>query len=189
MKKLRFLVLAAVLVGFSVPAFAASGTMAPDRVNKWDLGIGVAGGFNDEDADDAAFVYGQISYGVTPYVGVGIEAGWQEADSSVNNDSIGVVPVMADIILRLPTVHESLVPYGILGLGGAGVYVTRDDRDDVDDTAFAWKLGAGADYFINSNWIFNFEFAYWSADVNLPTTQIGDGFDWWTVGVSLKYVF
>ena len=162
-------------------------SLAPDRVGKWDLGLGIAAGMNDS-VDDAAFFYGQISYGVTPYIGLGVEAGWQEADGATG-ESIGVVPVMADIIIRVPTVSEAIVPYGILGLGGAGVYATLDNRDDKDDTAFAWKLGAGADYFINQNWIFNFEFAYWSADVNLPTTSVGDEFDWWTVGISLKYVF
>ena len=178
-------------LGFSVNAQAASqqgGSMAPDRVGRWDLGLGVANGSNS-DSDDAAFIYGQVSYGVTPYIGLGVEAGWEESDSDRStNDTIGVVPVMADIIVRVPTVHESLVPYGILGLGGAGVYIERDNQDDEDDTGFAWKLGAGFDWFINNNWIFNFEFAYWNADVTIPRVQIED-FDWWTVGVSLKYVF
>lgn len=186
---LLLVVLSTFLTASAWAAMSKSGeVLAPDRQGHWDLGIGVAAGMND-DADDAAFVYGQVSYGVTPYIGLGIEAGWEEADSELNNDTIGVVPVMADIIVRIPTLHESLVPYGILGLGGAGVYVERDDRDDVDDTGFAWKLGAGADWFINPNWIFNFEFAYWTADVTLPTTSIGEDFDWWTVGIALKYVF
>ncbi len=196
MKKNFSLTLLATALFVSTNAFAAYGNtygrsdsdiQAPDRVGKWDLGLGIAAGMNDE-VDDGAFVYGQISYGVTPYIGLGIEAGWQEADGSAG-ETFGVVPVMADIILRIPTVHEALVPYGILGLGGAGVYAELDNQDDVDDTAFAWKLGAGADYFINPNWIFNFEFAYWSAGVTLPNTAITDDFDWWTVGVSLKYVF
>ena len=163
--------------------------MDPDRVGRWDLGIGDAAAMNAS-ADDAAFVYGQISYGVTPYIGMGVEAGWEEADFNDRaSDTIGAVPIMADIILRIPTIHESLVPYGILGLGGAGVYIERDNQDDVDDTGFAWKLGAGADWFINPNWVFNFEFAYWSADVNLPPTTVTDDYSWWTVGVALKYVF
>ena len=173
--------------GNSYSTYAKEST-APDRQGRWDLGIGVAAGMNDS-ADDAAFVYGQISYGVTPYIGLGIEAGWEEADSSINSDSIGVVPVLGDIILRIPNLHEALVPYGILGLGAAGVYASRDNLDDVDDTGFTWKLGAGADWFMNSNWILNFEFAYWNADVKLAGTSANDGFDWWTVGMALKYVF
>ena len=193
MKKNFSILFLAIMLCISSNAFAyqyaasRSEVQAPDRVGKWDLGLGIAAGMNDS-VDDGAFFYGQISYGVTPYIGLGVEAGWQEADG-VSGETIGVVPVMADIILRIPTLHEAIVPYGILGLGGAGVYAERDNRDDVDDTAFAWKLGAGADYFINSNWIFNFEFAYWSASVNLPTTSVGEDFDWWTIGVSLKYLF
>ena len=185
--KNKFLLLLVLGASLTSSAWAAQ-SLAPDRVGHWDLGIGIAAGMNDS-ADDAAFISAQTSYGVTPYIGLGIEAGWEEADSDTNNDTIGVVPVMADIIVRIPTLHESLVPYGILGLGGAGVYIERDNRDDVDDTGFAWKLGGGADWFINTNWIFNFELAYWNADVTLPGTSVVDDFDWWTVGVSLKYVF
>lgn len=180
---------------FSANAWAANGynrhsdSMAPDRQGKWELGMGVAAGFNDK-ADDSVFVGGEISYGVTPYIGLGVEAGWMEADGDTSaEDTVGVVPVMADIYLRIPTVHESLVPYGVLGLGGVGVYVERDNLDDVDDTAFGWKLGAGLDYFVDPNWIINLEFAWWSASIELPTTSIGDDYDWWTIGVSLKYVF
>ncbi len=191
--KNRFILLLVLGVSLTSSAWAASSgsaqSLAPDRVGRWDLGIGIAAGMNDT-ADDAPFVYAQTSYGVTPYIGLGIEGGWEEADLDDSGSStVGVVPVMADIIVRIPTLHESLVPYGILGLGGAGVYIERDTNDDVDDTGFAWKLGAGADWFINSNWIFNFEFAYWNADVELPGTSVVDDFDWWTVGVSLKFVF
>ena len=193
MKKRFVLALLGLWLGLSMNAYAAmrggeSGVLAPDRVGHWDLGIGVAAGMNDA-ADDSVFIYGQASYGVTPYIGLGIEAGWEEADGERNNETVGVVPIMADIIIRVPTVHEALVPYGILGLGGADVYVDRDNLDDDSDTGFAWKLGAGFDYFINTNWIFNFEFTYWSTDVDIANTSVDDGFDWWTIGVALKYVF
>ncbi len=163
-------------------------TMAPDRVGRYDWGVGLASSSADE-SDTALFVSTAVSYGVTPYIGVGVEGGWQESDTSNGVDTIGVVPILADIIIRVPTVHETIVPYGILGLGGAGVYIERDNRDDVDDIGFAWKIGAGADWFINSSWLFNFEFAYWDASVDLPGTDVQDGFDFWTIGVGLKYLF
>lgn len=181
------------LVGFCLTTAAWAGGnsefLAPDRVGQWDWGIGIAGGLNDDGADDALFVSTALAYGVTPYIGLGVEAGWQEADMDTDNGTVGAVPVLFDILVRVPTVHEALVPYGVLGLGAAGVYVEQDNLDDVDDTAFAWKLGGGLDYFINRDWIFNFEFAFWNAGTELPGTSFDDDFEWWTIGISLKYVF
>jgi opacity protein-like surface antigen len=193
MKKLSLGLFAVLGVLFSANAFAASGNgefLAPTREGKWDWGIGIAGAMNDSGTDDSVFISTAVAYGVTPYIGLGVEAGWQEADSeSATDRTVGVVPVLFDIILRLPTVHDQLVPYGVLGLGAAGVYVDTNDRDDVDDTAFTWKLGAGADWFIKPNWILNFEFAFWNAGVELPAGNLNDDFEWWTIGLSLKYVF
>ena len=186
--------LLALLLMFPLSAQAASHSMryqdasnsAPDRVGRVDWGVDVAGAFN-ENVDDAVFLSTAIAYGVTPYIAVGVEAGWQEADGS-SDETVNFVPVLGDIIVRIPNIHESIVPYGVLGLGGAGVYVDNSGTDP-DDTGFAWKLGGGLDWFINSNWIFNFEFAYWSIDVSLPTTSIGNDATFWTLGVGLKYLF
>ena len=185
------------MLGLTVSAFTAQAatqslmggeSLAPDRVGRWDLGVGISAAMNDG-ADDSSFISATISYGVTPYIGIGIEGGWQEADGASGNETIGYVPILADIILRIPTVHEAIVPYGVLGLGGAGVYAERDNADDTDDTGFAWKLGGGIDWFINNNWIFNFEFAYWDIDVDLPATSLGSDTNFWTIGVAIKYLF
>lgn len=199
MTKRSAMMLLALLLMFPLSAHAASRSMryndnsAPDRVGRFDWGVGVSGAFN-ENVDDAVFLSTAIAYGVTPYIAIGVEAGWQEADGA-DDETVGFVPILADIIVRIPNIHESIVPYGVLGLGGAGVYVTDDDGegssngDDSDDTGFAWKLGAGFDWFIDSNWIFNFEFAYWSIDVDLPLTSVGSDASYWTLGVGLKYLF
>ena len=183
------------LLGLTVNAFTAHAgqnmmnkqALAPDRVGHWDLGVGIAGSFN-EGADDSSFVSVTTAYGVTPYLAIGVEGGWQEADGS-SEETVGYVPILADFILRIPTVHEAIVPYGVLGLGAAGVYVEKDNADDSDDTGFAWKLGAGFDWFLNTNWLFNFEFAYWGIDVDLPRTSVGTDSSFWTIGVALKYLF
>ena len=186
-------------LGLSVSAHAALGhvgdPIAPDRVGHVDWGIGIAGAFNDG-ADDSSFLSTSVAYGVTPYIALGVEAGWQEAGGKADDETVGWVPILVDIIVRVPTVHEALVPYGILGLGVGGVYVTDDNGDgpnnngdDSDDTGFAWKIGLGFDYFINSNWIVNLEWAFWDTDVDLPTTSFGSDASFWTLGVALKYVF
>ena len=179
------------LLGLSANAFAAmgyAGSEAPDRVKQVDWGVGVSAAFNSS-SDDTAFISTAVSYGITPYIAIGVETGWQEADGDSQDDTVGFVPILADLIFRVPTVHESIVPYGILGLGGSYVYVDNDSRGDDDDTGFSWKLGGGIDWFINTQWIFNFEFAYWDADVNLPRTSLGNDASFWTLGVGLKYLF
>ena len=179
------------LLGLSANAFAAmgyAGSETPDRVKQVDWGVGVSAAFNSS-SDDTAFISTAVSYGITPYIAIGVETGWQEADGDSQDDTVGFVPILADLIFRVPTVHESIVPYGILGLGGTYAYVDNDHRGDDDDTSFSWKLGGGIDWFINTQWIFNFEFAYWDADVNLPRTSLGNDASFWTLGVGLKYLF
>ena len=198
MKK-RLLLLSLMMgVALTGSAFAAGSgeSVAPDRVGKWDMGLGIAGAMNDS-VEDAAYFSTSVSYGVTPYIALGVEAGWQESDGAeINEEMVGAVPILFDIIVRVPTVHESIVPYGVLGLGAIGVYATNEDGtgsrqgDDVDDIGFGWKLGGGLDWFLNDRWIFNFEFGYLSADVELPTSSVtGGDYDFWTIGVALKYVF
>lgn len=175
-------------------AFSNSGAAASDRVGRFDAGVNIAGALNDG-AKDSAFVSASVAYGVTPYLAIGVEGGWQEADGRASDETVGYVPILADIIVRVPNVHETIVPYGILGLGIAGVYVTDSDGSgnnngsDSYDTGFAWKLGAGFDWFLNRSWIFNGEFAFWDADVNLPVTSLGNNVSFWTIGVGLKYLF
>ena len=175
-------------------AFSGKGALAPDRVDRFDVGVGIAGALNDG-AENATFISASAAYGVTPYLAIGVEGGWQEADGNATDETVGYVPILADIIVRVPNVHETIVPYGILGLGIAGVYVADSDGsgnnngNDSYDTGFAWKLGAGFDWFLNANWIFNGELAFWDADVNLPLTSFGDRASFWTIGVALKYMF
>ena len=181
------------VLGLTIHAFAAQAATS-DRVQHFDLGVGVAGGLNDG-ASNAAFISVSTSYGITPYLALGVEGGWQEADGKASDETVGYVPILMDIIVRAPNVHESLVPYGILGLGVEGVYVTDSNGDgsnngaDSYETGFAWKLGAGVDWFIETNWIFNFEVAFLDANVNLPLTSLGSNAGFWTVGVALKYIF
>jgi opacity protein-like surface antigen len=133
---------------------------------------------------------------VTPWIALGLEAGWQESEvSSASEQDLGLVPIMADIIVRFPNVHQTVVPYGVLGLGVVGAYVTdedgvapNNDGDDTDDTTFGWKFGIGADWFLNERWIINFEWAYFSADPDLINTQATD-LDFWTLGAGIKYVY
>lgn len=201
----RSLALVALLVfGFSSASYAAvsrtrysegnaTTAIAPDRVGRWDMGLFAAWAGNS-DADDTGFFGANVAYGVTPWIALGLEAGWQEAEVEDGlGQDLGLVPIMADIIIRVPSVHETLVPYGVLGLGVIGAYVNNENNatangDDVDDVSFGWKLGLGADWFINDHWIMNFEWAYYMSDPDLPRTAVSD-VDFWTLGAGLKYIY
>ncbi len=175
----------------------ATAFAAPDRVNHVDVGLNGAWTSNDHNMDDSGLVGATVSYGVTPYVALGIESSWQEASGAFGAEDIGAATILGDIILRAPQVHESLVPYGVLGLGYLGAYVTdesgdaaTDNGDDVDDGGFAWKLGGGADWFINPNWIANVEISYTDSDPDLPgSSQGSNGVSYWAFGGGLKYAF
>jgi opacity protein-like surface antigen len=175
-------------------AFAAE---APDRVGHWDLGVLGAGTSNDGNVDDSGWAQANLSYGVTPWIALGVEGGWQETDTNNMTEELGIVGVMGDIIVRHPYLHDQLVPYGVLGLGVIGAYLSNEpptnssqQGDDVDDTAFGWKLGGGLDWFLNDNWVVNFEVAYWDGDVDLPGTSVADDdISFWTFGGGLKFVF
>lgn len=202
----RSLALVALLVlGFSTTSFAAlsrttysdrgtTSAIAPDRVGQWDMGLFAGYAFNS-DSDDTGYFGANIAYGVTPWIALGMEAGWQESTLSSDEDNdLGLVPILADIIVRLPNVHSTIVPYGVLGLGVIGAYVTDDngvapnnDGQDVSDTSFGWKIGLGADWFMNENWILNFEWSYYSSSADLGRFDIDP--DFWTLGVGVKYVY
>ena len=164
-----------------------SSVVAPDRVGRWDWGINIAAGFNDR-SDDTAFYSTSIAYGVTPWIALGAEAGWQEASLS-NTEDLGLVPVLADIIIRVPTVNATVVPYMVVGLGVMGAYVTDTNNNDSDNTSFGWKLGGGVDWFLNERWILNLELAYYGSSADLPRSSAGDSTSFWTLGGGLKYVF
>ena len=188
MKRALFITLLMLLVGIN--AFAGD----PDRVGRWEAGILGGGAFNS-DFEDAGYVQANVAYGVTPYIALGMEAGWQEGEGTGNEENIGIVPVLADIILRSPDWHDQMVPYAVLGLGMVGVYVTDEDGtnplnngDDVDDVTFGYKIGAGIDWFLNENWVAIFEIAFFGSSPDIEGSSIKDT-DFWMIGAGLKYAF
>lgn len=183
------LVFAALCASVSV-AFAA----APDRVGHFDIGLNAGGAFNDK-VEDVGFYSATVSYGFLPWFAVGVEGGWQEGEAA-SDEEVGSVPIMADLIFRVPNVHESLVPYGVIGLGAIGTYVEDDNGiaptnngDDVDDTTFGWKIGGGVDWFLNPNWVINAEVAYYDSDPDLPRASVDGTASWVSLTAGLKFVF
>ena len=126
-------------------------------------------------------------------------------DASGNKISAGkvqAVPSFADIIFRSSSLHESLVPYGVLGLGGIITHrVTIQDLSGgtlhVKSTNdFAVKLGLGLDWFYRSDWVFNLEFnyVYTGASVDVINNSTGlaltnENIDYWFIGLGTKHLF
>ena len=201
MMKLGAGILALVILAAVSPAFAEewgdgidSQTVALDRVGRWDWGVLGGGAFNG-DFGDAGYIQTQLAYGLTPWIAVGAEAGYQENDGGdFNDENIGVVPVMADVIVRVPTLNKRVVPYGVAGIGAIGAWVKDEDGDapdnngdDVDDTTFGWKIGAGADWFFHPNYIAYIEAAYFQGYNDLEGSSVDDvGFGMF--GAGIKYV-
>ena len=167
---------------------------APKRVGTWDWGVLGGGAFN-EAHDDTLYVQTQIAYGLTPWLAVGGETGYQESMGQFNDESVGIVQIMGDILLRVPTVHDAIVPYAVVGLGGLGAWVEDTDGvapdnngGDVSDVAFGWKLGGGVDIFFDKHWVGCFEGAYFDGANELPGSSVEDNIQFFTFAAGIKYV-
>ena len=193
-KKSAFFVLLAALI-------ATSAYAVPSRVGKWDAGVNVSG-FIPEEGDTTAYVGGSASYGVNEWLGLGVSSGWAQFDDSDAGVTVEQtsVPLFGDIILRVPMQQDQQYqPYAVIGLGvmfsDSDVNVSNVDVS-VDD-AFAAKFGGGVDWFVNDNWILNFEFSYITSDADGTvrntatgaTVGVSGSNDSWMVGGGLKYLF
>lgn len=199
-----------VFVFLSLVILATAAYAAPDRVGKVDAGINVSGILpRESDVHDAVYVGGTVAYGVTPWLALGVESGWTSPGVdldlgngvSIDAGDLTGIPLLGDIILRVPMKDGNLVPYGVVGLGAifwnfdeSSLFSAAGINVDVD-TSFAAKFGGGVDYFVNDNWILNFEFGYVIADANITATAGGvsvsdsSNADYWMVGGGVKYLF
>lgn len=190
----------------SVAAFAA-----PDRTQKLDTGL-IIGGLApvSSDGDIEPYWGGNFSYGINEWSAMGLSVGatnfkLKVPDASGNKISAGKVqafPIFVDIIFRANTLHESLEPYAVLGVGG--IYTHRLTSEDLSGGSlhvkssndFAAKIGVGVDWFYHSGWIFNLEFNYVYTGASVDVIKNSDGLaltneniDYWFIGLGTKYLF
>ena len=195
----------------SVSLLSLSAYAAPDRAQKWDTGL-IIGGLSPVSADGSLEPYwgGNFSYGINSWSALGMSVGAADfklkvVDDSGNKISAGKMqsfPIFVDIIFRASSLHESLVPYAVLGLGGIVTHklTSRDLSGGAlhikssDD--FAAKLGLGVDWFYKSDWIFNLEFNYVYTGAGVDVIRNSDGLaltneniDYWFLGVGAKHLF
>ncbi len=199
MKKVLFSLIILVLLPLNVYA-------APDRVDQWDAGINISDNLSTKNnVSDGLSVGSNFSYGIKNWLGVGISLGWSDARYNLTDGTKGgrvtSVPVFGDIIFRVPTfADQHFVPYGVLGLGGifdrthgAGVTTDRGLQAKPKD-GFAVKLGAGVDWFMAQNWIYNFETGYVFTDAKVDLTNGNNvlnssvDLDYWYLGGGVKWL-
>lgn len=202
-KRILLIALALLLVPVAVYA-------APDRTGKWDAGVNVSELIPDDDeVDGTVYVGGTAAYGVTEWFALGVESGWASLDVEDSSQFFGFsdwgeltgIPLMGDFILRVPIKDSPVNPYAVVGLGV--IFWDFDESDRVSslgvevdvDAAFAAKFGAGFDWFINDNWIINFEGGYVMSDTDV-TLRVGGvsataniETDYWMIGGGIKYLF
>jgi opacity protein-like surface antigen len=210
---MRKLILTLAMLALATAAVYA----APDRTGKIDVGVNVSGAIStDNDIQSTAYVGGNIAYGINKWVAIGFEGGRQKHGSDNVSDGgttifgpdFAAIPLFGDIIVRMPIENQQVTPYGIIGLGtvlwdvdsasfnSAGVGGTVETKVG---SSIAVKVGGGFDWFINDNWVVNFESAYVFDRPDVTATASINGIsasaidqvklDYWTIGGGVKYLF
>ena len=187
------ILLAAAFLALPVSALAQTSSTAynemTDRTGRNQLGLQLAGALTTDNIDDTLYVGADWSHGVNSWAALGVEAGWEGTNFNFDDQSIDIVTVFGDFIGRMSVPEWPAVPYGVVGVGVLHAS-SEVSNFDSDDTSFAMKLGGGLDWFLNRNWIINFEAAYIATGGDLPASNgVTEDLDHWRVGGGLKFVF
>ena len=203
MKKIFFFFAVALLIYSNV--YASS-----DRIGQWDAGVNISGDLlSDNNVSGAVYLGANTSYGVKDWLALGISVGWSDSKFDVTNSSgstgkggrVSMIPIFGDIIFRVPNLdNHELVPYGVLGLGGifdnlhGNGNATSLGLTSKATDGFAFKLGAGIDWFANQNWIYNLETGYVFTDAKVEITNSNGShnnnidLDYYYIGGGVKWL-
>ena len=182
----------------------------PEQTQKWEAGL-IIGGIQPSNADGSFAPYwgGNLCYGINEWSAMGLSVGGTDfrlstetaAGRKISAGKAQTFPIFVDIIFRANSLHESIAPYGVLGLGGM---VTRKlTNDDLSDgyhakvsSGFAGKIGLGVDWLYSPDLIFNLEFNYVLSGAKLEIIRNGDSLasinkdlDYWFIGLGVKHLF
>jgi opacity protein-like surface antigen len=166
--------------------FAARSAWAVD--NNWTFGFRVGPAFFTQEVvegfstDVGPAVNLQALYGISKYISVGLAIEWQR--NFVKLDTPEVDVGYANTVSILPTVEVrpgrfgKFMPYGTLALGmNLNTFDEEDNVSDLDvDNTFAFRIGAGTDYFITPKLALNTELAWKmnKGDVSSPLAGSAD---------------
>lgn len=180
-----------------------------ERVGEVEVGLNVSAALSPEnETSDSVYVGGNLAYGVTEWVALGISGGWKESNLEVDvnqqkldSGDLRALPLFGEVIIRIPAAPQtSFHPYLVGGIGGVFWHLDESSQlksqglsSDVEN-GFAFKLGGGLDWFVNDRWLVFFEAAYIVSDAdvrvrNAAGADVGESndIDFWTVGGGIKY--
>jgi outer membrane protein len=159
------------LTGMMLDPFAVRSVWAED---KWTFGFRVGPAFYTQDViEDTSSSVGpainfQALYGIAKYISVGLAIEWErhsvESEApSVDLGTVNTVSVLPTIEIR-PGRYGKFMPYGTLAFGVNVNSFSEDDalagaNLDMDNT-FAFRIGAGTDYFLTPKLALNTELAW-----------------------------
>jgi len=183
---------------------------APVRTHQWEGMLNISGiGPQDDALSGAAYVGVAANYGLTDYLALGVQVGWAQVDvdlavaqgaNPAKAARINYVPIYLNIMARTPDLHKFFVPYGMIGVGAAIIAIDKESgfSSSVNaDSAAAFKIGGGFDYFLDwyPEWAINFDFSYHMIPKDVESVSssgpvVDDAnLDFWLFGVNIKYVF
>ena len=148
--------------------------------NNWTFGFRVGPAFYTQDLLDENLLGTEVSssvgpalnfqalYGISRYISVGLAIEWQrhsiELDSpSADLGTVNTVSLLPTVEIR-PGRYGKFMPYGTLAFGVNVNSFSEDDAlagTDVEmDNTFAFRIGAGTDYFLTPHLALNTELAW-----------------------------
>ncbi len=194
-------------------SFPALAWGVPDRSGRWDAGLDLEGFLSDDsNVDDAFYIGGNASYGLSDRFALGLETGWAETSVALRRTAGGAtedagdvtyVPLLADLYYRAPPYQEQVIFYGVLGMGltimntDPATAFTSSGGDVDAATGFAVKIGGGLDSFLDpeKTWMGNLSVSYVAVDEKVESKTTSGAtvdeadLDYWMVGGGLKYLF
>ena len=148
---------------------------------------------------NSAGVNARIGYRILPWLALETQYEWLDRFTVFPNPSTSVVftPNTVTGNLRLILPFGQIQPYA---LAGVGVGVWSADRqlvnsnDSVSSTGFAYRLGAGVDFYLSENWILGIE---GTGVLNTQTLGFDEtrvpfelnGLDYFSVAAGIAYRF
>lgn len=153
------------------------------------LAVGLGGSYiQPEDAeyeDDPAYLgKTTLGYGITNNLVLELEADTFRLESKTGS-KVRVNSVLTNLELRAKM--GKFFPYALVGAGWSFFSfknLTPEEKKDKTNS-YAYKVGAGIEYFLNKNWALNYEIVHFYTDTGKTSLEVYN----WQHSIGIKYYF